>query len=107
MVYTVFSSSPSRHLRLTAASSDLEIIAVDPAVQGKGAGSLMLNWGVSRADEASHEAYLEASPDAVSVYEKFGFREAGRTDTWIENERVAGVWYRNLYMIRPARLPII
>lgn len=82
---------------------DLEIIAVAPAFQGKGAGSQMLQWGASRADESLHEAYLEASPDAVSVYEKFGFREAGRTDTWIENERVAGVSYRNLYMIRPAQ----
>lgn len=52
---------------------DLEIIAVAPAFQGKGAGSQMLQWGASRADESLHEAYLEASPDAVSVYEKFGF----------------------------------
>lgn len=85
-------------------SVDLEIIAVDPAFQGKGAGSLMLRWGAMRADETSQQAYLEASPDAVSVYEKFGFREAGKNDTWIENERVAGVWYRNLFMIRPAQI---
>lgn len=83
--------------------TDLEIIAVDPAFQGKGIGSQMLDWGTMRADESSSEAYLEASPEAVSVYEKFGFREEGRTDTWIENERVKGVWYRNLFMVRPPR----
>lgn len=88
---------------LTLENVDLEIIAVDPASQGKGIGSQMLDWGATKADGSAHEAYLEASPEAVSVYEKFGFREAGRTDTWIENERVPGVWYRNLFMIRPAR----
>lgn len=61
----------------------------------------MLRWGNERADVDGVEAYLEASPDAVKLYQKHGFQEAGRTETWIENERVAGMWYRNLYMIRP------
>lgn len=81
----------------------LEIVATDPAFQGKGAGSLMLEYGTSRADAEDVEAYLEASPEAVKLYEKFGFREAGQTNTWIENERVKGCWYRNLFMLRPAK----
>ncbi|KAK6435354.1 hypothetical protein LTR95_008455 [Oleoguttula sp. CCFEE 5521] len=80
----------------------LEIVATDPAYQGQGAGSQILRWGTERADADDVEAYLEAAPDAVRLYEKFGFREAGRTDTFIENERVNGEWYRNLYMLRPA-----
>ncbi|OQO13967.1 hypothetical protein B0A48_00842 [Cryoendolithus antarcticus] len=80
----------------------LEIVATDPAYQGQGAGSQILRWGTERADADDMEAYLEAAPDAVRLYEKFGFREAGRTDTFIENERVNGEWYRNLYMLRPA-----
>ena len=83
--------------------TDLEIVATDPACQGKGAGSQMMRWGLSRANEQGLEAYLEASPDAVPLYEKLGFREAGRTDTYIENERMRGVWYQNLFMIRPAK----
>jgi ribosomal protein S18 acetylase RimI-like enzyme len=85
-------------------ASDLEMVAADPKYQGKGAGSLMLRWGTGKADQEHLEAYLEASPEAVRLYERFGFREADRTDTFIENERVKpGVWYRNLYMLRPAQ----
>lgn len=61
----------------------------------------MMRWGLKQADEQGTEAYLEASPEAVALYEKFGFREAERTDTLINNERVKETWYRNLYMIRP------
>ena len=60
----------------------------------------MLRWGTQKADGQNVEAYLEASPDAVPLYEKFGFREADRTDTLIDNERVKATWYRNLFMIR-------
>ncbi|ORX37836.1 acyl-CoA N-acyltransferase [Kockovaella imperatae] len=81
----------------------LELIAVHPDYQGRGAGSLMMRYGTERADSDHTEAFLEASPDAVALYEKFGFREASRLDTFIENERVEGVWYRNLFMIRPIR----
>lgn len=79
----------------------LELVATDPKFQGQGAGSLMLGYGSQRADDEGVEAYLEASPEAVGLYERFGFREAGRTDTWVENERVEGCWYRNLFMLRP------
>lgn len=78
------------------------MVATDPKYQGKGAGSLILQWGIERAGQQGTEAYLEASPDAVSLYEKFGFREAGQIDTLIDNERVKATVYRNLYMIRPA-----
>lgn len=63
----------------------------------------MIRWAAERADEEGVEAFLEASPDAVKLYEKHGFHEAARTDTWIENERVKGTWYRNLFMIRPSQ----
>lgn len=81
---------------------DLEMLATDPMYQGKGAGSKMLRWGLKQADEQNAEAYLEASPEAVPLYEKLGFREVGRIDTLIDNERVKATWYRNLFMIRPA-----
>ncbi|RMZ01596.1 hypothetical protein D0862_06313 [Hortaea werneckii] len=79
----------------------LEIIATHPQHQGRGAGSMMIIWGLGRADRDNVEAYLEASPEAVSLYEKLGFENVASTDTWIQNERVKGEWYRNLFMIRP------
>ncbi|KAK5166502.1 uncharacterized protein LTR77_008045 [Saxophila tyrrhenica] len=78
----------------------LEIVATSPTHQGKGVGSKLMRWGLERADAQGMEAYLEASPEAVPLYEKLGFREADRIDTLIRNERVEGVWYRNLFMIR-------
>ena len=83
--------------------ADLELVATDPAHQGKGAGSQLMRWGLVQADEQGVEAYLEASPEAVALYEKLGFREVEHTDTFIDNERVKGTWYRNLFMIRPAQ----
>lgn len=62
----------------------------------------MMQWGLEQADAQCQEAFLEASPDAVSLYERAGFREAGRVDTLIDNERVKEIWYRNIFMIRPA-----
>ncbi|GIZ48000.1 hypothetical protein CKM354_001107500 [Cercospora kikuchii] len=80
----------------------LEIIATDPAYQGKGAGSLMMQYGLKKADEQGVRAFLEASPDAVRLYEKAGFREARHLDTFINNSRVEGTMYRNLFMVRDA-----
>ncbi|KAM3418057.1 hypothetical protein BST61_g6263 [Cercospora zeina] len=80
----------------------LEIIATDPAYQGQGAGSLMMRYGLERADEQGARAFLEASPDAVRLYERFGFREVRHLDTFIQNSRVKGTMYRNLFMIRDA-----
>ena len=88
------------HISSLTQSADLEIVATDPSYQGKGAGTQLMQWGLNQADEQGVEAYLEASPDAVPLYERLGFREAGRTDTFIKNERVSGVLYRNLFMLR-------
>ena len=66
-------------------------------------GTQLIHWGLEQADEQSVEAYLEASPDAVALYRNLGFGEWASTDTWIENERVKGTKYRNLFMIRAAK----
>jgi len=84
----------------------LEIVATHPKFQGQGAGKLMLAYGCDKADEQGLESYLEASPEAVSLYEKYAFKEVDRLDTWIENERVKGSWYRNLFMVRDAQAPV-
>lgn len=66
----------------------------------------MIRWGLEHADAAGMEAYLEGAPDAVKLYERFGFREVGRTETWIEGDQEsvrAGVLYANLFMLRPKK----
>lgn len=64
----------------------------------------MIRWATEQADREGVEAFLEASPDAVGLYERHGFREAGRSETWIENARVEGTLYRIAFMIRPAQI---
>ena len=89
-------------IHVDAVVTDLEIVATHPDYQGKGIGTQLIRWGLEQADTQGVEAYLEASPDAVALYRKLGFTEWASTDTWIENERVKGVRYRNLFMIRAA-----
>ncbi|PNP57274.1 hypothetical protein THARTR1_02720 [Trichoderma harzianum] len=47
----------------------LELVAVKPQYQGKGAASLMLKYGVNKADEDKVECFLDASPAGQPIYE--------------------------------------
>lgn len=53
----------------------LEIIVTRTEFQGKGAGAMMMQWGVTKADEDKIECYLDATPEGKPLYEKFGFRD--------------------------------
>ncbi|KAJ8060886.1 hypothetical protein OCU04_009967 [Sclerotinia nivalis] len=48
-------------------------ITTDPKHQKRGAGSMLVKWGVNMADSLNGEAYLEATEMGRPVYEKFGF----------------------------------
>ncbi|KAL9084526.1 MAG: hypothetical protein Q9165_008029 [Trypethelium subeluteriae] len=52
----------------------LFVLVTRPEWQGRGAGGMLVRWGVERADEEGWECYLEASPKGRGLYEKFGFR---------------------------------
>lgn len=58
----------------TGAHWYLPFIGVEPAQQGRGLGSLLLDWGLARADRDGVPAYLEASsPRNRALYERHGF----------------------------------
>jgi len=64
----------------------LDIIFTDPKHQGRGAGSMLVKWGVDKADEMGVEAGVE--------YAKSGKKASGYTDTGvtlIAAKPVAGV----------------
>ncbi|KAJ0413595.1 acyl-CoA N-acyltransferase [Aspergillus carlsbadensis] len=48
------------------------------AHQGRGAGGMLMRYGIGKADAMQADIYLEASPPGVPMYTKFGFREIGR-----------------------------
>ncbi|KAJ6186564.1 hypothetical protein N7519_007865 [Penicillium mononematosum] len=54
--------------------NDLDMLGVHDSYQGKGLGSKLLKWGLTRADAEGLEVYLSASPAGKPLYEKNGFR---------------------------------
>jgi GNAT superfamily N-acetyltransferase len=51
----------------------LGTLAVRSAYRRRGAGSLMVQWGVEKADEMGIESFVEASWYGSQVYRKHGF----------------------------------
>ncbi|KAJ4353371.1 uncharacterized protein N0V89_005100 [Didymosphaeria variabile] len=52
----------------------LDSLATHPEHQRRGAGKLLLDWGVGKADEEGWRTYLDASPMGLKSYEKVGFK---------------------------------
>ena len=80
----------------------LEMLGTLPAAQGRGAGSALLRQGLNAADEAGEEAYLESSPDALVLYEHFGFVRVGYVEIEWEEKTRSGemIKYENVIMVR-------
>ena len=57
---------------------------------------MLLSWGIERADAEGLEAYLDASPSAKPLYEKFG---------WVTKATHAflGGTYIESFMVRPSK----
>lgn len=70
-------------------------MATHPSHQGKGAGSLLLQHALEHVDADGVEAYLEASPVSVALYQRFGFEEVDSVRVMIKGQE-----YVNLCMIR-------
>ncbi|KAI1494064.1 acyl-CoA N-acyltransferase [Biscogniauxia mediterranea] len=52
----------------------LELLGVRTEYQKRGAGGILLRWGLQRADEAQVEAFLDSSPAGAALYAKHGFK---------------------------------
>ncbi|KAI1425384.1 acyl-CoA N-acyltransferase [Xylaria sp. FL1777] len=53
----------------------LRLLFVDPKHQRRGAGAMLVNWGVEEAKKLGLPAYLEASTEGHSLYLRSGFRD--------------------------------
>ncbi|KAL7416453.1 acyl-CoA N-acyltransferase [Mrakia frigida] len=79
----------------------LGLLFVDPAYQGMGVGSALLNYGISRADAAGLPMYLESSNPGRAVYAAKGFEVVRMME--IDDENEEGGKLRWPAMLRPAR----
>ncbi|RDW84932.1 hypothetical protein BP6252_02522 [Coleophoma cylindrospora] len=57
----------------------LVIIVVSPAYQGKGAGSILLKYGIEKADRDGARIYLTAAAAGYEIYEKKGWKSLDDT----------------------------
>ena len=55
-------------------------INVDPAYQGRGVGSRLMQWGTDKADSEGIFCWVSSSMGGKSAFEKQGFREVGRVE---------------------------
>ena len=77
-------------------------LATAPHARRQGAASLLLRWGIDRADAYGIPCYLQGSPDGASLYQKYGFTtvEEVLLDLRPWNSPIEQVKY--LAMLRPA-----
>ena len=53
----------------------LNLLCVHRDWQRRGAGTLLVQWGLARSESLGLPAYLEASPAGYGLYLKLGFHE--------------------------------
>ncbi|KAL4878085.1 hypothetical protein BJY04DRAFT_196700 [Aspergillus karnatakaensis] len=73
----------------------LDMLGTRPQFNGRGLGSKLLNWGLSKADEEKVMVFLVSTPQGKQLYERYGFQ------TVREYEAAPG--YTMTSMLRPAR----
>ena len=93
----------SRRLADNTDASGLDILLTDPRHQRRGAGGMLLKWGVDLADQLNINAYLESSPMAHRLYASHGFEDI---DEMVFD---MGAWggsgkHTTSYMLRPVRI---
>ena len=60
----------------------LPLIAADPARQGQGLGTALMEAAIARIDADGRPAYLDSSnPRNIRLYERFGFEAVGEIKT--------------------------
>ncbi|THV47279.1 hypothetical protein BGAL_0322g00100 [Botrytis galanthina] len=81
----------------------LDILAVDPAYQRRGAGRLLVKWGTAIADELGYAAIVEASVAGRPLYESEGFEYVKHCETKIPERFGDRKGEGFIWMVRPAK----
>ncbi|KAF2003544.1 hypothetical protein P154DRAFT_520120 [Amniculicola lignicola CBS 123094] len=57
----------------------LHILVTDPEHSRRGAGAMLVKWGMDQADKAQLPTYLESSSQGKRLYERLGFKVVKET----------------------------
>ncbi|PYH89593.1 acyl-CoA N-acyltransferase [Aspergillus ellipticus CBS 707.79] len=86
---------------------NLSFIATDPAYGRCGAGSLLMNWALKRAEKETVPVALESTMDAVPFYERLGFRTEAQISMSLGGPGEEFMPYEERFLVfRPNSFPI-
>lgn len=77
----------------------LALLGTRPLYEGQGAGSMLLAYGLRKADEEQLDAFLEASPPGEPLYLKHGFEVQERVSVMVPVDGQLKP-YKNALMVR-------
>jgi GNAT superfamily N-acetyltransferase len=72
-IYTYLKGN-RRQIMGTRPYAFLNMLFTSPTHFRRGAGAMLLKWGVEKANELGLECYLESSVEGRALYERFGFK---------------------------------
>ncbi|KAL1858382.1 hypothetical protein Plec18170_002580 [Paecilomyces lecythidis] len=99
-----FGNLKDGHVRLMGEKAHwfLGLLGTRPEYQGQGAGSMLLRYGLRKADEEQMDTFLEGSPDGEPVYLKYGFEVRERVTVMVPVDGTQKP-YGNALMVRKPR----
>lgn len=69
----------------------LALLVTSPEHRRRGAGSLLLQWGIDESEKSGLQAYTQASEDGRRLYSHHGFKELETVDFQLQNYGLIGV----------------
>ncbi|KAF7943331.1 hypothetical protein EAE96_011259 [Botrytis aclada] len=83
-----------RATRMTRPHAQLSKMFTLPDHRGRGYGSSLMEYGMSKISEMDVEALVEATAEGISLYEKYGFRTIHKVilDTTYKNGKPGFIW---------------
>jgi GNAT superfamily N-acetyltransferase len=79
----------------------LDLFFVDPEYQRQGIGSLLLEWGAKKADALKARIWITGTPQAVSTYERNGWKVVERYDIALEEYGGQGIYSQDWMLREP------
>jgi predicted N-acetyltransferase YhbS len=72
---------------------------VHPDYQRQGIGSSLLQWGLKKADELGAKIWVTSTPQAISTYERSGWKVVQRHEVDLSKYGGEGI-YSRAWMLR-------